>query len=81
MVLSLMLGISFTEAKASKLTFKIANPDNGAKTVLSFTETGEKKEVKLPETEQSKSMTLPRNTSFCNMGVHGEHFIWILYKI
>lgn len=35
MVLSLMLGISFTEAKASKLTFKIANPDNGAKTVLS----------------------------------------------
>ena len=42
-----------------------------------------KKKWKLmqPETEQSKSMTLLRNTSFCNTGVHGEHFIWILYKI
>ena len=50
MVLSLMLGISFTEAEASKLTFKIANPDDGAKTVLSFTETGEKKEVEIDAT-------------------------------
>ena len=50
MVLSLMLGASFTGAEASKLTFKIANPDDGAKAVLSFTETGDKKEVAIDAT-------------------------------
>lgn len=50
MVLSLMLGTSFTGAEASKLTFKIANPDDGAKAVLSFTETGDKKEVAIDAT-------------------------------
>ncbi|WP_455665484.1 TlpA family protein disulfide reductase [Phocaeicola sp.] len=50
MVLSLMLGASFTGAEASKLTFKIANPDDGAKAILSFTETGDKKEVAIDVT-------------------------------
>lgn len=45
MVLSLMLSASFTEAQASKVTFKVTNPENGVKAALSFTENGEKKEI------------------------------------
>lgn len=50
MVLSLMLGASFTEAQASKVTFKVTNPEDGVKTVLSFTENGDKKEITIDTT-------------------------------
>lgn len=45
MVLGLMLSISFTELQASKVTFKVANPEEGVKANLTFTESGDKKEV------------------------------------
>ena len=45
MVLGLMLGTALTETQASKVTFRVTNPENGVKALLSFTETGDKKEV------------------------------------
>lgn len=44
MVLSLALG-TFTGIQAAKLTFKVTNPDEKAKVVLTFSQTGEKKEI------------------------------------
>lgn len=45
MVLGLLLGTSLTEVQASKVTFKVTNPEDGVKAVLSFTENGDKKEI------------------------------------
>lgn len=45
MVLGLMLVASFTQAQVSKVIFKVANPEDGVKAILSFTESGDKKEV------------------------------------
>lgn len=50
MVLSLMLSTSFAEALASNVTFKVTNPEDGIKAVLSFTENGDKKEVAIDAT-------------------------------
>lgn len=47
MVLSLMLGTSFTGAQASNLTFRVTNPEEGVKVTLAFTETKDKKEVSI----------------------------------
>lgn len=50
MVLSLMLSASLIEVQASKVTFKVVNPEDGVKAILSFTENGNKKEVAIDAT-------------------------------
>lgn len=50
MVLGLLLGTSLTEVQASNVTFKVTNPEDGVKAVLSFTENGDKKEIAIDAT-------------------------------
>ena len=77
MVLGLLLGTSLTEVQASNVTFKVTNPEDGVKAVLSFTENGDKKiaiDATGNGTVEVNDFTPPGMSSYHTEG-HAERFI------
>ena len=60
----LVLGLAlstFTAAEAAKLTFKVTNPNEKVKVILTFSQSGEQKEV---------AIDAAGNGAICNHAIH-----------